>query len=164
MLSSKVILKESRMFKKLFRRKPDHEVFVTEGGDRQIDLYPIAEDVLAKAPAPCGMDALRLAELAQISFNGGYIRVSEYPEEVDRDYAKLVVDRVIRWARWQRKAEGFKRTSFKTFTIHTGKSPCTRMAGRNSEQIEKDNIERLPLDDCWQRCSCRYEILLKRNR
>lgn len=144
------------MFRKLFGRR-DFQVFVNDG-NRQIDLYPIAEDVLKYAPEPCGMDALRLSELARDGFFGAYIRVSEYPPEINREYAKRVVGRVTKWARWQRKAESFRRTRFKKYQIETGPAPCAYMKKMSGKVIDKSKIERVPRNDCWQHCQCWYSL------
>lgn len=139
-------------------RKPAFQVFVQEG-DRQIDLYPIAQEVLAHAPEPCGMDALRLAELARHSFNGGYIRVGEYPDHIDREYAKLVVNRVNFWARWLRKAENFEESRFfDSYVVRVDQDACPRMQALSGRIIGKSQITRLPLDDCWRHCHCWYSI------
>jgi hypothetical protein len=141
----------------LGRRKPKHKVFASDG-DEQIDLFPIAEEVIALAPHPCGMDALRLAEIARERFTGHYIRVGEYPSSIDREYAKLIVGRVVSWARWKRKEKSFKRLVSFQYEVRTGHQPCKRMRELSGKVIGKDELQRLPLDDCWQKCQCWYSV------
>lgn len=150
------------MFRKLFgRTQPEFEIFVQDG-NRQIDLYPIAQEVIERAPDPCGMDALRLAELARRRYFGEYVRVGEYPPEIDREYVKLVIGRVVRWARWIGKAEGFARTGFTHYSVRTGHEPCKAMAALSGQVIPKSEITRLPLNDCWRHCQCWYRLGTKR--
>lgn len=150
------------MFRRLFgKQAPTFTVFVMDG-DRQIDLYPIAAEVIEKMPTDCGMDALRLAELARISWNGTYIRVGEYPLHVDREVAKQAVGRVVSWGRWLRKEDGYRRLHRCKFKVHTGHDPCDRMKTLSGTVIKASQTNRLPLDDCWRHCQCWYGMEITR--
>lgn len=148
------------MFKKLFGAKhaetgPSVPV---QFMDMQIDLFPIAEEVLELAPEPTGMSAMKLATLAKESFNGEYIRVAEYPEDVDREYAKLVIRRVQQWASWKHREKQLKAQRPKDFVLDTEADACERMRAMHGESCSKTGFKRLPLDGCWQRCFCHYRI------
>lgn len=133
------------------------EVWVNDGV-RSIDLYPVAEDVLEKAPYPCGMDAMRLAELAQMFFHGEYIHVEHYPRDVDTSYCKLLVIRVTQWARWIHKEKSMREVDFDQWQIHASGVACEKMKARDGEVIRTKDVKRIPLDDCWQQCHCWYGL------
>lgn len=133
------------------------EVWVNDGV-RSIDLYPVAEDVLDKAPYPCGMDALRLAELAQMFFNNEYIHVANYPRGADTSYCKMLVIRVTKWARWIHKEKSMRQVSFDQWQIRASEVACEKMKLRDGDIIRTKDVQRIPLNDCWQDCHCWYAL------
>lgn len=128
----------------------------------QIDLYPIAEEVTKLAPEPTGMTVMKLATLAQESFNGSYIHVANYPKDVDREFAKLVICRVQQWARWQYRDAQLADRNSNEYLIKVEEDACPRMLEMEGKSCAERGFERLPLNTCWQRCFCDYRWERKR--
>ncbi|MGR3501581.1 hypothetical protein [Pseudaestuariivita sp.] len=147
------------MFKFLFGGSPSKVVVDTPDGP--VDLLPYAKEVLAHAPEPTGMDAERIAELAKAGWVGAYVKVGEYPEGIDRDYAKLVIGRVRKWVQSDQALARAKRIRIGHHRFSCGSDACPAMAKRDGKRVAKKNMERLPLTSCWQRCQCRYDYRLK---
>ncbi len=133
------------------------EVWVTNGV-QWVDLYPFAEDVLDKAPEPCGMDAQRLAVLAQSFFKGDKIYPEHCPRGYDFEYCKMLVSRVTRWANWALREKRMKKSGMVYWQVRASGDACAKMKARDGEIIHINDIERVPLDDCWQQCHCWYGL------
>lgn len=145
-----------------FRQK---KFMVSGGYGPDVDLLPIAKEVLKIAPEPCGMDAKRLAELAQRSYAGMYIKVGEYPEGIDRAYAQLVIRKVVRWASGRYRQNQLEENDLKEVYIVAGEQACDTMLAIDGSTAAQIGIFNLPHSDCWQgQCTCGYRVKSHRNR
>lgn len=146
------------MLRKLFGGGP--KVVVVDN-DREIDLLPFAKKVLKHAPAPCGMDAERLAILAKKSYFGRRLKVSEFPADIDRDYAKIVIGRVISWSRWRRTIDGARRAAGLHYFWVAGNDACKAMLKLHGKPANFAKAGPLPRPDCWKHCHCRLGCKVK---
>lgn len=133
------------------------EFWVTNGVE-WVDLYPFAEDVLDKAPNPCGMEAQELAGVAQSYYTDGKIYPEQFPSDYDFDDCQMLVIRVARWANWALREVRMKKSGFKHWEIRVEEDACAKMKARDGEIIHINDVKRLPLDDCWQQCHCWYGL------
>jgi len=134
--------------------EPEFEVVVAPF-DRHINLYPIAKEVIEYAPDPTGMTPLRLAELAKVAYYGAYVRVTEFPEGIDRNYVRTLIRKTIAWANWLDRGEQIAKSGLR-YELRINGTPCPDAQHWAGQVVDGKDAFRLPLPDCWEDCSCSW--------
>ena len=136
------------------------------------ELLAVAQEVIALFPNPLPLTAEDLARLTGRTYYGKRLKAAEWPEGISRDLAEVLMYRVRRWTWEHADYERLRSPSLwdnyldhVRIDTHVGSNIPACKAARDLEgrKLGRDDLERLPLEGCWQTCSCSYHSVSQRD-
>jgi hypothetical protein len=142
--------------------------FCVSDGVEVVNLLPIAQQVLSDYPERVPFTAEHLADLtARKSYYGQYIKVADYPPGIPRELAQQMMTRTMKW--WRFMGE-FRRKAlvsdvFTSSQLSVGEICCARALKISSSPVPNEEVERVPLNGCWEpNCQCSWRLISRFER
>lgn len=140
----------------------DREGFFVDviGFGNEIDILPLAYEVIAKCPYSHDLTPLELAELTAQAVRGKYIPV-DVQDRVKGGMLWRMTDTIIKWAQSDYRIDQIKDllTYFpdKRVELSVESGCCKEARSRSRRFVGGGELERLPVPECWRvACHCQY--------
>lgn len=136
-----------------------------EDGKSQSGLRTLVEEVLADYPEALSVNVESIIQFVEKREAGKYVRVGDYPKDIDRRTLHELASRVSLWRHWQRPGPALEWTAFPGRQFTAGEDACAAAATLDGQQAAPDEVQRLPLRGCWgHMCTCRYRLVKRDGR
>lgn len=140
---------------------PDGEEFFVDiiGLGHDVDILPLAQEVIAKCPFTHDLSPLELAELTARMARGKYIPV-DIQDRVEGRKLDLMTGAVIKWVQSAYRIEQIRDLLVyfpdKRIELSVEAGCCKGARAKSRRFVPESELERLPMPECWRTCFCQY--------
>ena len=137
--------------------------FCVDWQGTDVDLRPLAAEVLTDYPEPVPISVEDLARLGVKTRDGRRLRSAEYPPDIDRSVVDELTVRLSRWLFWQNYTQGaLAKSQWPSRKFACGDDHCPKALALHTKMVPNEQVERLPFKGCWgHRCTCDWRPVKK---